>query len=43
MLADGRFDPDPLVTSRLPLEAVADGFEALLDENSDEVKVLVES
>lgn len=42
VLADGRFDADPLVTSRLPLADVADGFETLLDEESDEVKILVE-
>ena len=38
----GAFDPGPLVTSRIGLEdVVADGFEALLADDSDEVKILV--
>lgn len=39
---DGTFDPEPLVTSRIDLDAIIDeGFECLLNEDSDEVKVLV--
>jgi len=42
MLGDGRLDPDPLVTDRIALDdIVADGFEALLDPDSDQVKILV--
>jgi len=37
----GALDPELLVTSRLALEDIEDGFEALLDDDSDEVKVLV--
>lgn len=41
--ADGTFDPDPLVTSRIDLEhIVQSGFESLLDEQSEEVKILVQ-
>ena len=40
--ADGRFDPAPLVSSRIDLgDIVSDGFERLLDEQSDEIKILV--
>ena len=40
--ASGAFDPGPLITSRIDLEdIVEDGFEALLDEESDQVKILV--
>ncbi|WP_336023260.1 2,3-butanediol dehydrogenase [Halobellus salinisoli] len=43
MLADGELDADPLVTSRVPLDDIVDeGFEALADSESGEVKVLVE-
>lgn len=42
MLADGRLDPEPFVTDRIDLEAIVDdGFEALLDEGSDQVKIFV--
>ncbi|ELZ98137.1 alcohol dehydrogenase zinc-binding domain protein [Haloferax mucosum ATCC BAA-1512] len=42
MLADGRLDPEPLVTDRISLEAlVEDGFEQLLDPESEHVKILV--
>ncbi|MFC5973589.1 2,3-butanediol dehydrogenase [Halomarina salina] len=41
--ASGAFDPEPLITSRIDLGDVVDeGFERLLDEESDAVKVLVE-
>lgn len=40
--AAGELDPDPLVTSRVGLESIADdGFEALADREQGEVKVLV--
>lgn len=43
MFASGALDPDPLVSSRIALERVVeDGFEALLDPDSEAVKVLVE-
>lgn len=39
----GVFDPTPLVTSRINLnDLVADGFETLLDRNSEEAKILVQ-
>ncbi|WP_181692309.1 2,3-butanediol dehydrogenase [Natronomonas sp. LN261] len=42
MLADGRLDPDPFVTGRIGLDGiVADGFERLIDPESDHVKILV--
>ena len=38
----GAFDPEPLITSRIGLEEIVeDGFEALLDDESDQVKILV--
>lgn len=43
MFASGALDPDSLITSRIPLDdVVEDGFEALLDPDREEVKVLVE-
>ncbi len=42
MLADERLDPEALITGRIDLgDVVDDGFEALLDEESDQVKILV--
>lgn len=42
MLADGTLDPDPLVTDRIGLDhIVEEGFDALLDEESDQVKIFV--
>ncbi|WP_254767703.1 2,3-butanediol dehydrogenase [Salinilacihabitans rarus] len=42
MLADGRLDPDPFITGRIGLEEIVeDGFERLLDPESDHVKILV--
>jgi len=41
-LADGRVDPDRYVSSRIPIDdIVSDGFEALLDPESEERKILV--
>jgi len=41
LLADGRLDPEPLVTKRIDLaKVVADGFESLTNPG-DQVKVLV--
>lgn len=43
LLADGRIDPEPLVTGRIDLEAItAEGFEQLTDRTSGHVKILVE-
>lgn len=40
--ADGTFDPDPLVTARIGLpEIVEEGFERLLEDDSEHVKILV--
>ncbi|QSG12578.1 Threonine dehydrogenase or related Zn-dependent dehydrogenase [Halapricum desulfuricans] len=42
MLEDGRFDPDPLITDRIDLDDITDeGFERLIDPDSDQVKILV--
>jgi (R,R)-butanediol dehydrogenase / meso-butanediol dehydrogenase / diacetyl reductase len=42
MLADGTLDPDPLITDRIDLDDIVDeGFESLLDEESDQVKIFV--
>lgn len=39
--ADGSLDPSPLVTSEIQLERIVeDGFERLLDEDSEEIKIL---
>lgn len=43
MLANGTLDPEPLITDRIGLDGIVDdGFEALLAEDSDQVKILVE-
>jgi len=43
MFASGALDPASLVSSRVSLDdVVEDGFEALLDPDSEEVKILVE-
>lgn len=42
MLADGTLDPKPLITDRIGLDDIVDdGFESLLDTESDQVKILV--
>jgi len=42
MLADGRLDPAPFITGRIGLDGlVANGFDRLLDPESDHVKILV--
>lgn len=43
MFSNGSLDADSLITSRIGLESILeDGFEALLDDERDEVKILVE-
>jgi len=43
LLADGRIDPEPLVTGRIDLENITtEGFEQLMDRTSGHVKILVE-
>lgn len=42
LLADGRIDPEPLITGRINLEDVDDGFKQLTDRTSGHVKILVE-
>jgi threonine dehydrogenase-like Zn-dependent dehydrogenase len=43
MFESGAVDPEPLITSRISLDnVVEDGFEALLNPDREEVKVLVE-
>lgn len=42
MLADGRLDPEPFITGRIGLEEiVTDGFDRLIDPESEHVKILV--
>lgn len=42
MLADGQLDPGPLITGRIGLEEIVEeGFEQLIDPESDHVKILV--
>lgn len=41
LMADGRIDPAPLVTSIVPLENGAEGFARLLDNKENNVKVLL--
>jgi (R,R)-butanediol dehydrogenase/meso-butanediol dehydrogenase/diacetyl reductase len=41
LMADGRIDPAPLVTSIVPLENGADGFARLLDDKENNIKVLL--
>lgn len=44
MLADGRLNPKPFITGRIGLdEIVAEGFDWLVDPESDHVKILVKS
>lgn len=43
LFADGTLDPDAVISSRISLDhIVEEGFEALLDDGRDEVKILVE-
>jgi (R,R)-butanediol dehydrogenase/meso-butanediol dehydrogenase/diacetyl reductase len=43
MLAEGQLDPEPLITDRIGLDDIVDdGFERLLDADSDQVKIMVE-
>ncbi|SJM56088.1 alcohol dehydrogenase catalytic domain-containing protein [Gulosibacter sp. 10] len=41
LIASGAIDPEPLVTSRVPLERAPEAFDALLDPTRDEVKILI--
>ena len=42
MMAEGSLDPEPLISSRIGLEEITSaGFEALLDDEGNEVKILV--
>lgn len=42
MFADGTLDPEPLITSRIDLNEIVDGFDTLLSGEHDEIKILVE-
>lgn len=42
MMADGRIDPEPLITDVVPLAETEDAFERLREPDSDQIKVLVE-
>ncbi len=42
MLADGRVDPDPMISSRIPLEEVVEkGFKACIENKQGNIKVIV--
>ncbi len=41
LMAEGRLDPTPLVTSRVPLKDAASGFAALLADKDANIKVLL--
>jgi len=42
LMADGRIDPTPMITATVPLkDAVAGGFEQLLNNKEDNIKVLL--
>jgi (R,R)-butanediol dehydrogenase/meso-butanediol dehydrogenase/diacetyl reductase len=42
MMADGRFDGDPLITKKIGLEDIVEqGFRALIEHKQDNVKILV--
>lgn len=40
-MADGRIDPEPLITGIVSLDETEDAFESLLEPDSDHIKVLV--
>lgn len=42
MLADGRLDPEPMISDVISLSEVETAFEHLLDPESDAVKILIE-
>lgn len=42
MIADGRLDPEPMISNVFPLSSVETAFKRLLDPESDAVKVLIE-
>jgi (R,R)-butanediol dehydrogenase/meso-butanediol dehydrogenase/diacetyl reductase len=43
MLAEGQFDPQPLITDHVGLDDIVDdGFERLLNADIDQVKIMVE-
>jgi (R,R)-butanediol dehydrogenase/meso-butanediol dehydrogenase/diacetyl reductase len=42
MMVDGVLDPESLITARIDLDEIVEyGFEALLDEENDDIKILV--
>ncbi|THE64062.1 butanediol dehydrogenase [Salinadaptatus halalkaliphilus] len=41
-IADGRIDPEPMISGTVGLDEVASAFEDLQDPDSDQIKVLVE-
>ncbi|RMF76288.1 MAG: 2,3-butanediol dehydrogenase [Chloroflexi bacterium] len=42
MMADGRFNADPLITGKIDLDAiVSDGFTALIERKDENIKILV--
>lgn len=40
-IQDGRLDPEPMITGRLPLRKITEGFEKLLDPDEGHIKILV--
>jgi threonine dehydrogenase-like Zn-dependent dehydrogenase len=41
-MAEGRFDPAPIVTSRRPLAEIVRAMEALQEQPADHLKTLIE-
>ncbi len=42
LIADGRIDPEPMITKTVSLDAVESAFESLRDPETDQIKVLAE-
>ncbi|KAB1644937.1 2,3-butanediol dehydrogenase [Gulosibacter chungangensis] len=42
LIASGRIDPEPLITSTFSLDDAASAFDALVDPTRDEVKILID-
>jgi len=40
LIADGRIDPEPMITETVSLDAVESAFESLRDPETDQIKVL---
>lgn len=41
LIASGAINPEPLITTTVPLEHATEAFDALMDPTRDEVKILI--